>query len=125
VETASVIALAVSFGVFFLGVLQWIMGVIKGNDVERKALQKELDTVKVFNIDLQAEKTTLTLELNDLKLKYNRLASAAKRLKEDNDLYRTLADKNENKELSQTEITNIEAEIVLDASVQIDIEQAK
>jgi cell shape-determining protein MreC len=125
VETASVIALAVSFGVFFLGVLQWIMGVIKGNDVERKALQKELDTVKEFNIDLQAEKTTLTLELNDLKLKYNRLASAAKRLKEDNDLYRTLADKNENKELSQTEITNIEAEIVLDASVQIDIEQAK
>lgn len=124
-ETASVIALAVSFGVFFLGVLQWIMGVIKNNDVERKALQKELDTVKVFNIDLQAEKTTLTLELNELKLKYNRLASAAKRLKEDNDLYRALAEKTDDKQLSTTEITNIEAEIVLDASVQIDIEQAK
>lgn len=124
-ETASVIALAVSFGVFFLGVLQWILGVIKGNDVERKALQKELDTVKLFNIDLQAELTTKKLELNDITLKYNRLASAAKRLKEDNDLYRTLANQKDTVELTQTEITNIEAEIVMETTVQLDITNAQ
>ncbi len=123
-ETTSVIALAVAFGFAFLGVLQWVTNLIKNNDVERKLLIKELDTVKVFNIDLQREVNTLKIEKNDLSLKYNRLASAAKRIKEENDLLRAL-NAPEIKHLTDTEITQIETEISVDVQVALDIEQAE
>jgi hypothetical protein len=123
-DSTSVIALAVAFGFAFLGVLQWVTNLIKNNDVERKALIKELDTVKVFNVDLQTSYNTLKIEHNDLSLRYNRLASAAKRIKDENDLLRDLATP-ESKHLTSNEITQIETEVSLDVQVQLDIENAQ
>lgn len=124
-EPTSVIGLAIAFGLSFLSALQYTQYVVKNNDKERKVLIKELDTVKVFNLELEKKYNAIVLEHRDLSLKYNRLASAAKRIKDDNDLLRNLTTPEMNKTLSDTEITNIEAEVSLDVQVQLDIDTAE
>lgn len=123
-ETTSVIALALSFGFAFLGVLQWVTNLIKSNNVELKTIQKELQTVKLFNVDIQTELGAKKLELNELTIKYERLASAAKRLKDRLELLEGLVTP-ETHRLTSSEITNIELEVSVEAQVTKDISSAK
>lgn len=123
-QATSVIALAIAFGFAFLGVLQWAYGLIKTNDKERRELHEENIKVRNFANDLQNQYNALKNDHADLVNKYSRLASGAKRLRDENDMYRGNLLRTDDIPLTASEVLAIETDIGLGLAVDIDIDNA-